>query len=97
MRAAVIAFTRRGAAMGRVLADDLGAKLHAPARFAEAVGAAACESLEAWTAEQWSGDALVFVGAAGIAVRAIAPHIKDKFTDPAVVSVDELGQFAVPL
>ena len=25
------------------------------------------------------------------------PHIKDKFTDPAVVSVDEAGRFAVPL
>ena len=37
------------------------------------------------------------MGAAGIAVRAIAPHVKDKFTDPAVVSVDEAGRFAVPL
>ena len=42
-------------------------------------------------------DLIVFVGAAGIAVRAIAPHVRDKFTDPAVVAVDELGRFAVPL
>lgn len=39
----------------------------------------------------------MFVGAAGIAVRAIAPHVRDKFSDPAVVSVDEAGRFAVPL
>ena len=47
--------------------------------------------LFAWT------DAMVFVGAAGIAVRSIAPYVKDKRTDPAVLSVDELGRFVIPL
>ena len=42
-------------------------------------------------------DAMVFVGSVGIAVREIAPHVRDKATDPAVVSIDELGQFCVPL
>lgn len=42
-------------------------------------------------------DAMVFVGSVGIAVREIAPHVRDKTTDPAVVSIDELGKFAVPL
>ena len=42
-------------------------------------------------------DAMVFVGACGIAVRAIAPHVRDKRTDPAVLAVDELGQFVIPL
>ena len=54
--------------------------------FREAVGKAFRES-----------DALVFVGAAGIAVRGIAPYIMDKYADPAVVSVDEFGRYAVPL
>ncbi|MGN1003985.1 MAG: cobalt-precorrin 5A hydrolase [Oscillospiraceae bacterium] len=45
---------------------------------------------------EWA-DAMVFVGACGIAVREIAPHVRSKLTDPAVVSVDELGRFVVPL
>lgn len=98
MTAAIIAFTSRGAALGRTLANALGATLHVPARFAPEVGAEAYDSLEGWTARAWgTADAIIFVGAAGIAVRAIAPHVKDKFTDPAVVSVDEAGRFAVPL
>lgn len=98
MTTAVIAFTRRGTALGRSLADALGGTLHAPARFAPEVGAEAYSSLEEWAAWAWArADALVFVGAAGIAVRAIAPRVRDKFSDPAVVSVDEAGQFAVPL
>ena len=98
MTTAVIAFTRRGAALGRSLADALGGRLHVPARFAPGVGAEAYASLEGWTAWAWArADALVFVGAAGIAVRAIAPHVRDKFSDPAVVSVDEAGRFVVPL
>ena len=45
---------------------------------------------------QWA-DAMVFVGSAGIAVREIAPFVKDKRTDPAVISMDELGHFVIPL
>ena len=44
----------------------------------------------------WS-DAMVFVGAVGIAVREIAPFIRSKLTDPAVVSMDELGHYVIPL
>lgn len=42
-------------------------------------------------------DALVFIGAAGIAVRAIAPHLTDKFHDPAVLVMDEKGQHVISL
>ena len=40
---------------------------------------------------------MIFVGACGIAVRQIAPHVRSKQTDPAVLSVDELGRFVIPL
>ena len=42
-------------------------------------------------------DALVFVGSCGIAVRMIAPFVKDKKTDPAVLCVDERGKFVISL
>lgn len=42
-------------------------------------------------------DAFVFVGALGIAVRGIAPYIKSKTTDPAVVVIDELGRYVIPV
>lgn len=40
---------------------------------------------------------MIFVMAVGIAVRVIAPHVKDKKTDPAVVVLDEYGQFVISL
>lgn len=41
--------------------------------------------------------ALVFIGATGIAVREIAPFVKDKREDPAVISLDEKGAYIIPL
>lgn len=49
-------------------------------------------------AELWPGAAgLVFIMAAGIVVRVIAPLLADKRRDPAVVVCDEAGRFAVSL
>jgi len=42
-------------------------------------------------------DAIVFFSAAGIAVRSIAPYLKHKSEDPAVVVVDETGKFSISL
>ena len=46
--------------------------------------------------KRWKGfDAFVFIGAMGICVRTIAPYIKDKHEDPAVVCVDSMGVNAI--
>ena len=55
-------------------------------------------SLGEWTKEKFSTvDAIVYVGAVGIAVRAIAPCVNHKTKDPAVLAVDELARYCIPL
>ena len=56
------------------------------------------DSLTSWTGRQFQEkDALIFVGATGICVRSIAPYVRSKKTDPAVIVVDEQGRHAISL
>lgn len=86
MNIRLISFTDRGEALAKLLAEALGGTADRGIKASE------------WT-ERYFGeaDALIFVGAAGIAVRSIAPHLKNKALDPAVVVVDEGGRFAIPI
>ena len=89
MRISAVAFTELGASLGERLCTAIADS-----------DLTRCEpgGLAAWVDEAFaSSDALVFIGSTGIAVRAIAPHIKSKTTDPAVVVIDEQGRFAVSL
>lgn len=56
------------------------------------------ESLSEWTKEQFQKqDALIFIGAMGIAVRAVAPYVASKTKDPAVLVIDEQGKYCIPV
>lgn len=99
----IVAFTPRGGQLGLKLKHKMEEQGYACALYAS--GSAARESklpsigsLSHWTERAFkTSEALIFIGACGIAVRAIAPFVKDKFSDPAVLSIDESGQFVVPL
>lgn len=89
MSVACLAFTEKGYTLA--------------CRLARALNGTADRSGRPLTLQQWTQThfgqekALIYVGAVGIAVRAIAPHLRGKTVDPAVVAVDECGHFAVPL
>ncbi len=89
MKLAFLAFTEKGFALAGSLAQTLGGSV---------MRCGKPDSLSDWTQKHFAqDDGLVFVGAVGIAVRAIAPYIQKKWKDPAVVAVDECAHFAVPL
>ena len=55
-------------------------------------------SLDEWTDMAFhSCDALIFIGAMGICVRHIAPYLKSKDKDPAVIDIDEMAKFTIPV
>lgn len=97
MKIALAAFSANGISLMQRVSVMLGGKMFAPSSHTqssvEPIGA-----LAVWVARTFATyDALVFIGAAGIAVRAIAPHVKNKLTDPAVVVMDELGRHVIPI
>ena len=56
------------------------------------------QSLTEWARGQFlEKNAIVVIGACGIAVRMIAPFVTDKLTDSPVVVVDEAENFVIPL
>lgn len=102
---AIHAFCPQAITLGQKLAHDIGGDLFAPARLVNAYESlvrtatirtfsrlpdhmAACFHYYA---------AHVFIGATGIAVRAIAPHLRGKTTDPAVVVCEIHGESVISL
>jgi len=94
----VLALTPAGSRLARRLCQSLeGVECWLPASRA-APGVQTFDSLAAVFAEAFArGHHLVCIMAAGIVVRGIAPYLRSKETDPAVVVVDEEGRFAVSL
>ncbi len=106
MKIAVVSITKHGIALaGRVIAALPGAQLFCPEKFrAEGNTAApsACHCYEGKVGDQVPAlfaafDGIVCIVSLGAVVRLIAPHLKSKETDPAVVVIDEAGKFVIPM
>lgn len=77
---------------GQTLAEKLAGGLNQKEMEAQAFRCGNPLSLSAFASQGFrKADALIFVGAMGIAIRAIAPHVVSKVKDPAVVVIDEKG------
>ena len=89
MQVRIISFTDRGQQLAELLADRLCGTATRCGRDC---------SLAEWVRDAFdSADALIYVGAVGICVRTIAPYIKSKTRDPAVVVIDETGRYVIPV
>ena len=98
MNTAIAAFTNRGVNLALRIAGFLDGEVFAPERFSRDGVKVIGSALSDWAGKMFRvSRAIIFVSACGIAVRAVAPHVRDKMTDPAVVAVDEAGRFVVPL
>lgn len=101
---AVISFTHKGfvlslrirKVLGKIRTELYTKKEPVAQEFEEAVWVEG--SLRDWCAEIFScSAAVIFIGAAGIAVRTIAPFLVSKKSDPAVLVADEQGKHIISL
>ena len=104
MKLAIISFTENGIKLSQTVAKSLsGSKVTLYTKCSRYTAEdlkvqRVKESLQVWTAQRMAeGDALLFIGACGIAVRAIAPNLTDKLHDVPVLVMDEEGRYVIPI
>jgi len=105
MKTAIISFTREGARLCarlvKYLSQDADCECSGfvmPKWAAEYELRECTLSVQAWTAEAFrSCDTIIFIGSADTAARSIAPCVRDRKTDPAVLVIDNSGQYVIPL
>ncbi|CCO22437.1 cobalt-precorrin 5A hydrolase [Maridesulfovibrio hydrothermalis] len=94
---AIYALTAEGAGLASILISKINADLFVLERYSSELSTS-FTSLADLVSDKFSAyEAHIFIAASGIAVRMIAPHLKNKAADPAVVVLDQKGQFAVSL
>jgi cobalt-precorrin 5A hydrolase len=92
MKAALIAFSARGMCVGERVVGVL-----ERAGIETELDRCSSGALSKWTKAHFTDDTLIFIGSCGIAVRAVAPFVQSKMTDPAVIVIDERGAYVISL
>lgn len=92
---AIIYFTEHGYRLAKKVKEKLE---NTKQEFYIKIGKEPEQSLREWCQQSFlDAQIIIFIGAIGIAVRTIAPLIQDKFKDPAVLVLDELGTYVIPI
>ena len=102
MKTYIISFTEKGYELSRTIADalpchDVHLMFKGSAKEDRDIAANDQPLPEICRLAFENGIPLIFIGAAGIAVRSIAHFVKGKLTDPPVIVIDELGRFVIPI
>lgn len=64
----------------------------------DAEGCTRVAAYEPYLSEEFAKtEVFIFIGAMGICVRLIAPHVQDKYNDPAVICIDSTGHYVIPV
>ena len=93
-----ICFTAQGKETATRLLEKLSQQMEEEFDFLDYTGSEHSKPLKQVVKEAFQEkEAILFVGAAGIAVRLIAPWVQDKLKDPAVLVIDEQGRYAIPI
>lgn len=104
MKLSIISFTQNGIVLSKSIAkllDGIEYTLYTKYKASyqeEQTVRFVTQSIGEWAKDQFEErNALLFIGACGIAVRAIAPHITDKLHDSPVLVMDEKGEYVISI
>ena len=90
MRIAILPITDAGAELAKKISAQIGGQIFCKDKDFDGLKNFVADIFDKF-------DALIFICAAGIAVRIIAPHIVSKLSDPAVIVIDERGRNVISL
>ena len=90
MRTAIISITANGARLAEKISAKVGGQIFTKGKDFNKLADLVTEIFDKF-------DGLIFICAAGIVVRMIAPHIVSKLSDPAILVIDERGQNVISL
>ncbi|MEM0139596.1 MAG: cobalamin biosynthesis protein [Ferroplasma sp.] len=94
---AVVAITKNGCKIAEKICNKLNFKLYTGPRIDNGNGIPFVNTRSIIEKIFAENECIIFVMALGAVVRLISPYLKSKITDPAVVTIDDAGNFAIPV